>query len=162
MAPPSQNIITVKRLKPAHLLVIRLFWAGETYVDIAQKTGYTPQHVMNIVKSDEAQEILQQLQNTSLDSMDEIHEALNDAAPEILSEQIRLALRSPDERIRATVGRELLHMAGHAPVKRVTLDRASDVHKKYEGLTEEQLRDKLINELGGVGGSVGPDGRPLS
>jgi predicted transcriptional regulator len=158
------SINVVKRLKPAHLLMIRLFWAGHTYVEIADKTGYTSQQVMNVLHSEESQEILSQLQGNALDTADEVQSELALVAPAVLDKKIRLALSSPDDRVANSACTDLLHMAGHSPVKRVTIDRANENQKKYEGLSEEQLREKLLESFGQggvVGRDTGPDGNPL-
>jgi predicted transcriptional regulator len=163
------NVNVVKRLKPAHLLVIRLFWAGHTYVEIADKTGYSNQQVMNIIHNEESQEILSQLQGAALDTADEVQSELALIAPAVLDKKIRLALSSADDRVANSACTDLLHMAGHSPVKRITVDRASEVQKKYEGLSEEQLREKLLESFSPKGagegrtseGGRGPDGNPL-
>jgi predicted transcriptional regulator len=147
----------LQKLKPVHLLMIRLFWSGQTLAEIASKVGYTPQQVMNVVHSDHAKDILQQLQSAAIDSMEEVQDRINEAAPELLNKKLQHALYSSDEKVSNRACTELLHMAGHVPVQRVKIEREDAVSKKYEGLTEDELRNKLLDSIR----DKGPDGRPL-
>ena len=61
-------------------------------------------------------------------------------------------------------------MAGHLPAKKIILYEDSELSKKYEGLTEEQMRNKLRSDLGlpavrgsqASTGQIGPDGKLVS
>jgi hypothetical protein len=149
----------MRNLKPAHLLMIRMFADGFSYVEIASETGYSNQQVMNILQSGPAQEILSQLQETVLDSMAEVHQRLNDVAPRVLDKKIRHALQDADMKVSNQACTDLLHMAGHMPVRQVRIE-AGKVNDKYAGMTEDEIRDKIIAEL--TQASKGPDGSLLN
>lgn len=153
------NSYSPKKLKPAHILMIRMFCDGLTYVEIGANTGYTPQQVMNVLASADAQEIISQLNDKLLDSAEEIQDRLNEVAPLVLNKKIQHALASPDPAVSNRACTDLLNMAGHMPVQRISVQPADPLAKKYEGLSEAELRQKLLHP-GAVG--TGPDGKPLN
>jgi hypothetical protein len=112
---------------------------------------------MNVLHDQSAQEILAQLQDGAMDSMEEVHRQLNDVAPRVLRKKINLALNSADEKVSNAACTDLLHMAGHMPVKRVRIEQPNDLDKKYEGLTEDEIKQKILDQLAGRG----PDGKML-
>lgn len=152
-------LTSMKRLKPAHVQMIRLFWHGQTYVEIAAQLGYTPQQVMNVLHTEDAREILAQLQGSALDSADEVQQEIALVMPAVVKRKIDIGLYSQDERVANQALTDIMHMGGHSPVKRIQLDRTSEVQKKYADKTEEELR-KMISD--GLDDDTGPDGRPLS
>lgn len=137
--------------------MIRLHWAGESNIDIGAKIGYTEQQVSNIINSPEAKAILAELSANALDSMDEVAQELQLVAPIALKRKIDM-LYCGDDRVADKAATDLLHMAGHAPTKRVQVTGQSVVEKEFEGLSPEEIRQKILNEVDGNG----PDGRPLS
>ncbi len=141
--PPWQP----RKRRPEHLHVLRLYFAGMTQVDIARVTGYTPQHVGNIVNLPESEEILRELERKTIDTILDVQADAQAIAPVIFEEKIRLALHSADERVRNVACSDILAIAGHQPVKRVqveNIDRGAE--DSYEGLSEEEMRAKLIAE----------------
>jgi predicted transcriptional regulator len=134
-----------------------MFWEGRTYVEIASELGYTNQQVMNVIHDPSSKEILAQLQDGAMDSMEEVHARLNEAAPRILNRKIQLAM-SPDEQVANRACTDLLHMAGHMPVKRVRIEQETSIDEKYKGLTEDEIKAQVLNQLTGRG----PDGKILN
>lgn len=144
----APNYQHVKRLRPAHILMIRLARDGNTNVEIAAQTGYSVQQVSNVLNSPEVQAVLQQLQESMLDSMAEVAQEIQLAAPLAIKRKVDL-LFSGDDRVASGAATDLLHMAGHAPVKRVQVTGATAVEKKYEGLSDADMKRKLLEELEG-------------
>jgi len=140
--------------------MIRLHWHGLSNLEIAAKLGYTPQEVSNILNAPEALAILGEMRNLAIDTMGEVAAELQAVAPIALSRKIDL-LGSSDDRVANTAATDLLHMAGHAPVKRLQVSQPTSAELKYEGLNEAELREKLLEELGGRPG-LGPDGKRLN
>lgn len=162
------------RLKPVHIAMIRYHWAGLSHDEIARKLNYSAQQVRNIINSDEVQEIIAQLREAALDSIDEVQQDLQLVAPLALQKKIEL-LDSPDQRVANRASTDLLYMAGHMPIKRYQLEKPSEVSRKYEGMTDEQIAQHLVLSLtqgealvqssGGENSSndnSGPDGKPLN
>lgn len=145
------------KLRPAHIAFIRLSWAGHTHREIADITGYTPQRVMDVLKSPEAQSILEQLRANALETADDVQQELVATGPEAAA-VLQKQLYSGDEKIAQSAAVHVLHMTGHSPVKRVTVSKTSEVQKKYEDMDEEAIRDQMLGALTGNG----PDGRPLN
>ena len=145
------------KLRPAHIAFIRLSWAGHTHREIADLTGYTPQRVMDVLKSPEAQSILDQLKANALDTVDDVQQELVASGPEAAA-VLQKQLYSGDEKIAQSAAVHVLHMTGHSPVKRVTVSKTSEVQKKYEDMTEDEIQNQLLGSLAGNG----PDGRPLN
>lgn len=144
--------------------MIQRFWRGEKIIDIARALGYTEVQVGNIVRSAESQEILQQLQDATLDSMEEVATELQLAAPLAVKKKIDL-MSCGDSAVENRAATDVLHMAGHAPVRRVQVSRSESIAKRYEDKTEDELRAMLASELGLTEpppSPVGPDGRPLN
>jgi hypothetical protein len=148
----------LKRLKPVHILMLRLFVEGFQYTEIADQTGYTPQQVMNVIADPLSAEILSQLELDAKDSLTEVQDRLAEVAPQILQKKIQHALHSPDASVSSRACTELLHMAGHMPVQRHIVTPADETLKKYDGLTEDELRKQYLSSIAGTG----PDGRPLN
>lgn len=149
-----------KQIKPAWLQVLQLYWRGETLRDIALATGYTEVNVGNIVRSDDAREILQQLTDATLDTMPEVVGEMQLAAPAIIRRKIAIALNSNDEAVANRAATEILHMAGHAPTKHIQV-RVDPIEKHYEDKTEDEIRQELLSAFG-LANDKGPDGRPLN
>jgi hypothetical protein len=142
--------------------MIRMHWAGDSNVDIAAKLGYTEQMVSNVLNSPESKEILAELKGETLDTMAEVQQEIALAAPLAIKRKIDL-MYSGDDRVANSAATDILHMNGHAPVKRVQIDRGTAIEKKYEALNEDELRHQLEVELGlRVAPGTGPDGRPLN
>jgi ribosomal protein S13 len=149
----------MKTLKPVHFAMIRLFWEGRSYREIAEMLDYTSQQVMNVLHSEDAKNVLQQMQELQLDTMSEVATELQLMAPELIQRKKKIALYSPDEHVANRAATDLLFMAGHTPVKRVQVQQTLTA-TKYDSMTEEQLREALLSDVNEDG--KGPDGRPLN
>jgi hypothetical protein len=57
---------------------------------------------------------------------------------------------------------DVLHMAGHAPVRHVKLERTSPTERKYADKSDDEITTLIENDLGIASLGNGPDGRPLS
>lgn len=139
---------TPRKLSPRHLQVIRYHWQGDTADEIALKTRYIPEHISTIINSEAGQEALRELSSGSLDSTTFVETLAQAMAPVCMEELFRLATGSVDERVRKSSCRDVLDIAGHVPVRRISLERVDPVADKYSDLTEEQLREMA---LGGKG-----------
>lgn len=144
-----------KRLKPSHLDMVTLHLAGESNDDIGVKLGYTAQQVSNILNCPEVLEILDALRKESINSMAQVQAEVQLYAPEILRKKIDYALHGSDDRVRNAAQTELLHIAGHSPVRYVTVENKDEVLEKYKDKSEDELR-KII-----TGEKRGPDGHLL-
>lgn len=135
-----------KRLKPAHLDMVTMHLAGDTNADIALKMGYTSQQISNILNSPEVLEMLQLLRDESLNTMGQVQAEAQLYAPEILRKKIEYALRGDDARVRNTAQTEILNIAGHVPVRHITVESKSLVVEKYKDKSEEELRAMVRGE----------------
>lgn len=151
-----------KRLKPAHLDMVTMHLAGDTNADIALKLGYTAQQVSNILNSPDVLEMLQLLKDESLNTMAQVQAEAQLYAPEILRRKIDYALRGDDARVRNTAQTEILNIAGHVPVKHITVENKSQVVEKYKDKSEEELRAMIRGESNTTANGKGPDGRLIN
>ena len=136
-----------KRFRPSHLRVVALEWAGLDNLEIANRTGYSVQHVSNILTTPEAEEIRIELRKNTLDTMTDIQLEVQAIAPTILHEKIRLAINANDERVRSTSCTDLLHMAGHSPVKRLQLEKIDKGDADLADKSEDELRSLVRDEM---------------
>lgn len=146
-----------KRLRPAHLDMVTLHLAGDSNQDIANKLGYTAQQVSNILNSPDVLEILAALKEETINTMSQVQATAQLYAPEILRRKIDYALHGPDDRVRNNAQTELLHMAGHVPVRHIVVNDKNATLEKYKDKSDDELR-ALIN---GNEPGKGPDGRLL-
>ena len=147
-----------KKLRPAHLMIIRLHWQGESNTDIAMLTGYSPQTVSNVIASEEAQAILLGLQAEVVDTMAQVQTQAQYDAPLVYENIFKIAHTASDERVRLHANLALVGIAGHVPIKRVVVERESALAKKYEDMSEEEIRSSIAGELAP---GNGPDGKIL-
>lgn len=155
-----------KRLKPAHLDMVTLHLSGEGNADIAAKLGYTAQQVSNILNSPEVQEMLQLLKDETLNTMAQVQAEAQLYAPEILRKKIDYALRGDDARVRNTAQTEILNIAGHVPIRHITVENKSMVIERYKDKSEDELRAMVRGEPAPGGAGIadaqrGPDGKLL-
>lgn len=155
-----------KLWKPVYLRMVRLYWMGETLMDIAATTGYSPSTVSKVINSENGQEILTQLQTKCFDSMLEVMNEAQAVAPELIREKIQLALHSSDERVRTKNCTDLLQIAGHVPVQRV-VHETDTIDAQFKGKSPDQLRKELLDLISTPGADSnasttkkdrGPDG----
>lgn len=159
-----------KLWKPVYLRMIRLYWMGETLIDIGTITGYSPTTVSKVVNSDQGQEILTQLQSKTFDSMLEVMNEAQAVAPELIREKIQLALHSSNETIRTKNCTDLLQIAGHVPVQRV-VHEADQTDAQFKNKTPAQLKQELLELISPASAapsshdstsSRGPDGNLIN
>jgi hypothetical protein len=135
-----------KRLKPLHLQMIRLRWLGYDNTEIAQRTGFTPEQISKVLASPDSKAIFEELQAAVLDTTVEVSQELQLAAP-LAAKRMTDLLVSGDDRVAFVAAKEILHMAGHTPVKRIAIAQVTRVEKTYEGLDEQQMRQKILEDL---------------
>lgn len=128
--------------------MIRLHWQGESNTDIAMMTDYTPQQVSNIIASAEAQELLAGLRAEVVDTMAQVQTDAQFVAPVLFENIIALAMHAGDERVKLHANIAALGIAGHVPVRRVQVQGDSAVTKKFEDMTEDEIKASIIGELG--------------
>ena len=148
---------------PLYTQIIRLHWSGLNNIEVAAELGIAEATVSKVINCDHGQVILKQLDDKTFDSMLEIITAAQAVSREMFDEKVRLALHSSDEKIRTRNTAELLAIAGHTPVHRVSIERPDPILESYKGKTPEQLREALLKlkDLTPNSG-VGPDGKPLN
>lgn len=147
-----------KHLKPAHLLMIRLHWQGESNTDIAVMTDYTPQQVSNIIASDEAQTMLAGLRAEVMDTMAQVQSDAQFMAPVFFDNIVALAQHASDERVKLHANLAGIGIAGHVPVKRIVMERDSQLQRKFEDMSEDEIKASIIGDLAP---DKGPDGNIL-
>jgi hypothetical protein len=147
-----------KKLRPAHLLMIRLHWQGESNTDIAMMTDYTPQQVSNILASAEAQELLAGLRAEVMDTMAQVQTDAQFVAPVLFENIVALAMHASDERVKLHANLAAIGIAGHVPTRRIQVVGDSIVAKKFEDMSEEEIRNSITGELAPA---KGPDGNIL-
>jgi predicted transcriptional regulator len=136
-----------KNLKPAHLHMIRLFWQGETKTDIALLMHVTPQTVGNVVDSAQGQAILEALQNETIDTMSLVQADAQHCAPLVYDQLFKLAMSSGDDRVRKSACVDILAIAGHVPIRRIAVEKATADPSEYDGKTVEELRSMIFDDL---------------
>jgi hypothetical protein len=145
-----------KKLNPVHLIMIRLHWQGESNIDIAMKTGYTPQQVSNVLCSEAAQTVINGLQSEVLDTMAQVQTDAQFMAPKFFDNIVKIAESATDERVRLHANLAGIGIAGHVPVRRIQVQGDTANTKKYEDMSEEEIRQDISGEL-----AKGPDGSTL-
>ena len=138
-----------KTLRPIHTRIVLLHWDGYTNKEISVLLNVSPATVSDVLNSGPAQEMMQKVVNGTIDTMMEIQAKAQAVAPLALEEKISLALEDKDPRIRSTNCKDLLEMAGHRPVERISIERPDPVGEKYKEKTEQEIREELLRELSG-------------
>lgn len=146
-----------KRLRPAHLEMVTFHLAGESNQDIAIRLGYTAQQVSNILNSPEVLEIIEALKAETLNTISQVQVEAQLYAPEILRRKIDYALHGTDDRVRNNAQTEILNIAGHVPVRHITVESRSAIQEKYKDKTDDDLRAFVT----GATSDKGPDGKLL-
>lgn len=136
------------RYKPIYYKIVRLDAQGFTQTEICQITGYGMQQVGKILVSDEAKNILEQIKNNTLDTALAAQTDMQAMVPLVLEEKFRLALGAEDERVRNIACTDILDRAGHAPRRNVDLHIHDHGDKKYDGMSEAEMRTALLAEIG--------------
>jgi hypothetical protein len=141
-------IIMALKYTPLALRICQFYWYGENHDQLAKRFSVTKSYVQSALSTPECRAILEELENRTLDTMLQVATTAQAIAPAIMEEKIRLALESPDDRVRATSCKDILEMAGHSPVKRIQLNRPDAAGAKHEGMSESELRDSLKKKVG--------------
>ncbi len=132
---------------PFGLRVCQFYWAGETVQEIAKRFGVTVSRVQSLLATDEAKKIIECLCDGTLSTMLEVNATIQACAPAVAAEKIRLALESPDDRVRSTSCKDILEMAVGTPTKRIEIRRES-AKSEHAGMDETELRQHLRRKLG--------------
>jgi len=149
-----------KRWKPFYTQIVRLYWEGLEQAEIAKQLACGADVVAKVIHSDHGQEILKQLEDHTFDSMLEVITLAQAVSVEMFNEKVKLALYSNDEKIRTRNTTELLAIAGHTPVHRVSIERPDPILETYKNQTPEQLRAALLKLKDATPSQgVGPDGK---
>lgn len=146
-----------QRLRPAHLDMVTLHLAGESNADIGLRLGYTAQQVSNILNCPEVLEILSALRDESLNTMSQVQATAQLYAPEMLRRKVDYAMHGTDDRVRNLAQTEILNLAGHVPVRHISVENKNSVLEKYKDKTEDELR-AIVS---GTTNDRGPDGKLL-
>jgi hypothetical protein len=151
------------RWKPFYTQIIRLYWQGLEQVEVAKQLSCSADLVGKVVRSDHGREILKQLDDKTFDSMLDVITMAQAVSVEMFNEKVKLALYSNDEKIRTRNTTDLLAIAGHTPVHRVSIERPDPILEAYKNKTPEQLREALL-KLKDASPTLenGPDGKPLN
>lgn len=109
-----------RRLRPKHKLVILMNEMGYTNVDISAIMGYSTTRVASIIRWDtpETQALHREFRDQVINKTLDVQGKLQAYAPEMVDIVVKAA-RDPDLKIARLAARDILHMAGYQPVKRV-------------------------------------------
>ena len=139
---------TPRKWKPIHLQVARLYFQGYNNVEIAAATGLNFQYISQIINGPDFTTMLQELTERTLDTVIDVQQDAQAIAPRIFEEKVSLALSAKDERVRNTACSDILEIAGHRPVTRMVVERAPSVRDELSDKTEEEIRLKILEDLG--------------
>lgn len=149
-----------RKFKPDHIRIVRLCWQGYTHAEIANFLGMSNAHVTLVLACDESQAMLAELRRHSINSMDEVQDEMQLVAPLAAREKIRLALEANDERVRNIACSDILAIAGHSPVKRVSVERGDVEKEDISMLSEDEIRSRILADI--VGPQAAPKGTLLN
>lgn len=136
-----------RRYNPLILRLQLLLWQGYSQTEAATLLGKTDAWVSNILTTDEAKEVYDELKKQTIDTVGQVQANLQAAAPAIIKEKIDLALFAKSETVRNQAGQQILEMAGHAATRHLEIHRADDVLEKYKNKTEAEIRDEVMRGL---------------
>jgi len=139
-----------RKLNPSHYRILTLHWRGLPHGEIALEVGVTTQTVSNVVTSESGQAVLEELARRTLDTALDVQTVAQAYAPGALEELVKLAFSSRDERVKKTACTDILAMAGHAPVRRVSIERPDPVDERFKGKSEVEMRAEILKRLGYV------------
>lgn len=135
------------KFTPFGLRVCQFYWAGETIQEIARRFSVPTSRVQSLLATEEARKILDMLCDGTLSTMLEVNATIQAAAPAVAMEKIRLALESPDDRVRSTSCKDILEMAVGTPTKKVEIHH-TEGKSEHAGMSEEDIREQLRKKLG--------------
>lgn len=136
-----------RKLKPTHLEVLRLHFQGLSNVEIANITSLSDSTIQAITTSQDAEEILNDIQSHSLDTIRDIATDAQAIAPRIFEEQVRLSLHAKDERVRVTSGMNVLAIAGHLPIRRFVVQQEDPRGREFDKMSEEEIKKSILADL---------------
>lgn len=147
------------RWKPYYTQIMRLYWLGTKPIEIAKELGCSAATVGTVIHSDQGIALLAELEAKTYDSSLEVITLAQALAVEMLNKKAKLALYSTDERVANRAASDVLGIAGHTPVHRVSIERPDALLEQYKDQTPAQLREALIKLKEHKPSEIGPDGK---
>lgn len=148
------------RWKPYYTQIVRLYWQGEKPVEIAQQLGCSTATVGTVIHSDQGKAILAELEARTYDSSLEVITLAQALAVQMLHGKAAIALdKNHDARLRNRAMSDILGIAGHTPVHRISVERPDAILEQYKDQTPAQLREALVKLKDHKPNEVGPDGK---
>lgn len=136
-----------KRAPAITLRIVMLQMQGHTEAEIAVMTGYSGSGVSTILTSPDAEIIRREITSRVIDTMADIQSDIQALAPTMLQEKLKLAMTAKSETVRNNAITDLLELAGHTPVKQVSIHRANPIDADYTDKTEQAIRDEIMAGL---------------
>ena len=161
-SPTATSKWSPRKLRPLHLRILRLYFAGldgkAIEAALTDPTTLVPlasyATIMNVINSPDTAEIMGQFQAQTLDTIMDVQTDAQAVAPAAFEELVRLAFHSKDDRVRSGNCKDILAIAGHQPVKRVIVrDERDPAVAKHDGKSEAEIRAEIEKDLG-LGGTV--------
>lgn len=150
------------RFRPIHYEVVRRAFTLMPHDEIAASLGLAYNTVCSILNSVEGREVMDRLQNRTLDLTAEQHVVIQAAIPQIVERKIETALNAPDWKLRDKAQTDLMAVAGLTPQTRVVVQTEDPATAPYRGLSEAELRRKLLDELTANEGPPPPSTPPVT
>ena len=136
---------TIRGIKPIHLLIFRDHMRGHTNREIASLHGITEQSVCNILQEEPIQELKKAAMEKAFDTLTDVQESLQLAAPFAIQTKISL-LSSSDDRVRNMAATDILQMSGHRPASRLIVEHEQTVERETDNKSEEELRNMILKD----------------
>ena len=130
-------------MKAQLLHIVYADFRGESVQEIAVRYKLGIMDVRAVLVSEKGQAVRQLLEQNTLDTMADLQTQYQAAAPEAFGVLVQ-TMRSTNAKEARAAATEILHGAGHAPVKRVAIERKHPVVEKYKDKTPEQIRRELL------------------
>jgi hypothetical protein len=137
-----------KTFKPRDLHMCLLSWNGYPNTKIALVMGLGEGAVSASLNSPTALEIFSQLKSGAIDSMLSVQTMAQAIAPLVMEQKMTLALGARSETVRNVACSDILEMAGHSPIKRLSIERPDPTADRHLGKTERELREEILSGLG--------------
>jgi hypothetical protein len=137
--------------------MIRLMFAGRSEDEIASELGCSVSIVERVLNGGPATEVISRVFSNVLDTVPELAQQAMLAAPAMLERKIWLAENSKDDRVRSTCASDILALVGLAPIKRVSVEVHDADLKEYDGMTLEQIKEKILAELNVTAQTAAPE-----
>ena len=117
----SRPLYTPKRVRPRHRIAVMLHESGWRPKDIAKALGYTDARISVILNSlnSHLQECRSNFAVEVADNIKDVHSRLKLYANEMLDRLVAHGRQNNDPALSRLAARDILHMAGFTPVKKV-------------------------------------------